>query len=194
MTKHSKLGREPVALRPSRIRRDPVRLDPPKTVVATRRSRERDIWAAMLGVALFAVSVVVIVIGISVATNKGNGGAVAAAPALKFDFCSGARRVDCVVDGDTFYLASERISISGMDAPEIRSAACSAEVRLGVDASVRLRRMLNDGVVRLDGPSFGRGTDGAAIRKVMIDGVDVARVMTGAGLAHAPAAGQRSWC
>ena len=133
-------------------------------------------------------------LGVSVATNKGNGDAVAAAPAFKFDFCSGARRVDCVVDGDTFYLASERISISGMDAPEIRSAACSAEVRLGVDASVRLRRMLNDGVVTLDGPSFGRGTDGAAIRKVMIDGVDVARVMTGAGLAHAPAAGQRSWC
>ena len=194
VTKQPTLGRETVVLRPSRIRRDPVRPDTRKTVVATRRSRERDIWAAMLGVSLVAASVAAIVIGISAATNKGEAASVPAAPPLKFDFCSGTRSADCVVDGGTFYLGSERISISGMEAPKIGSAACSAEVRLGVDASVRLRRMLNDGAVAFEGSSFGRPSDAATTRKVLVNGVDVARVMIASGLAHDPAAGKRSWC
>ena len=194
VTKPLNPGRETVALRPSRIRRDPVRLDTPKTVVPTRRSRERDIWAAMFGVALFAVSVATIIVGVSILTDKRDLTPVVETAPLKFDYCRGNHPVDCVMDGDTFYLGAEKITIAGIDAPEARSPACSREARLGVDSAVRLRRMLNDGAVTLEGAAWGRDKDGAALRHVRVNGVDVGHVMIAAGLAHNLAGGARSWC
>lgn len=194
MTKQWKPGRETVAIRPSRIRRDPIRLDTPRTVVPTKRSRERDIWAAMFGVALFAISVATIVVGVSIATDKHGAPAAATAAPLRFDYCRGDRRVDCVVNGARFFLGSDPIAIAGIDIPDARSSSCSREARLGVDSTVRLRRMLNDGTVTLEGTAWGRDKDGALLRKVEVNGVDVGRVMIAAGLARDLAGGQRSWC
>lgn len=194
MTKQWNPRRETVALRPSRIRRDPVRLDTPKTIVPTKRSRERDIWAAMFGVALFALSVATIVVGVSVATGKRDLTPVAEAAPLRFDYCRGNQPVDCVVDGDSFYLGAEKIAIAGIDAPEAHTPGCSREARLGVDSAVRLRRMLNDGAVTLEGTPWGRDKDGAALRRVRVNGVDVGQVMIAAGLARSLAGGTRSWC
>ncbi|MEK1928755.1 MAG: hypothetical protein AAAC47_03015, partial [Pararhizobium sp.] len=44
-----------------------------------------------------------------------------------FPFCGDGRRGTCVVDGDTFWLAGEKIRIADIDTPELSPPRCEAE-------------------------------------------------------------------
>jgi len=61
--KRSTIRRQPVALRPSRIRRDPPAVAAQKTVQPYPTQRE--IWVVVIGVILFAIAITAVTFGIS---------------------------------------------------------------------------------------------------------------------------------
>ena len=100
-------------------------------------------------------------------------------------------------DGDTINLNGERVEIAGMDAPEIRGAACTEESRRGITAAVRLREILNSGEVKVTGTE--RGADGRLLTRLDAGGRDVATAMIAPGrrprdMAAAPGVGATKRC
>jgi len=187
VSKPLKLSKPTVELAPgSRIRRDPPRPEP--KVVPD--SPEREIVGGVAGMVLFALAIAVIMIGISIATifHEDPG---AAARAARFSQCYDAEGSNCVLDGDTIYVAGQKVDVAGMTAPKIQGAQCDEERSRGIDAAVRLADLLNSGKVTLG--DTVRGPDGQLRRKVEVGGNDVAATMIGAGLARDPA-NSNGWC
>ena len=48
----------------------------------------------------------------------------------RFSLCDGPVRVNCVVDGDTFWFRGDKIRIADIDAPEIVAPRCRDECRV----------------------------------------------------------------
>ena len=191
MGKPWKPGKATVALpsepRPSRIRRDPRRVE--TRVEPKPRSREREMWSAVLGVAVVAACCAALVIGVSQVTSSDPAAARAAKnTAPRFGYCRTARGPNCVEDGDTFFLAGERIEIAGIDAPELHPSRCPEEARRGIAAAVRLRELLNRAPPRL--MVYG----GRPQHKVEVNGVDVGAALVAGGFARELYDAPRSWC
>jgi micrococcal nuclease len=111
---------------------------------------------------------------------------------VAFILCSSAARIDCVVDGDTFWLRGEKIRIADINAPETGQAECPAERSRGEAAKRRLLALLNSGPFELG----GEGTDryGRALRTVHRGGLSLGAQLVAEGLAE-PWRGRRSdWC
>ena len=196
MSKHWKPGRKTVALQPavrrSRIRREPVRLEPQlDPVKAEARAREREMWGGVAGVVLFGVALAVLVVGVSAATIFHEDRA-AAARALRFGQCYNAQGPNCVLDGGTIYVQREKVEIAGLEAPQIQDARCDAERSRGIDAAVRLADLLNSGKVSVSAPF--RDPHGRAVRKVQVNGEDVAGTMVEAGVAREYDGSPQGWC
>ncbi|MFL6829297.1 MAG: thermonuclease family protein [Sphingomicrobium sp.] len=187
MIKPSKPRRQTVELRPSRIRRDPVRLKSP--VEPKPESPEREAWSTVAGVTALAVAGTILVVGFGVATAYIS---VAAAepPRPPFDQCYNGGPT-CVLDGDTIYVRGARVEIAGLDTPKIQGAACDEERDRGIAAAVQLAGLLNGGRVSVGAGE--RGPDGRVLRKVEVDGRDVGLAMVDAGVARTDASGG-SWC
>ena len=186
--------RQTVALTPapSRIRREPVQLQPQVPVVprkARLRSREEELWLGAAGIVVLASACAALIVGISAITRSDG----AAAPVQqRFSHCYSGNRVNCVWDGDTVTIDGQRVEIAGMDAPEVRDAACPEERRRGINAAVRLRVLLNSGDVKLLGTQ--RAHDGRVLTKVEVNGRDVGATMVASGAAREYGGGPRSWC
>ncbi|MFN4095203.1 MAG: thermonuclease family protein [Sphingomonas sp.] len=119
-----------------------------------------------------------------------------ATPALRstFGLCHRGGGTNCVVDGDTFWMAGVKIRIADIDTPETHPARCAEEARLGAAATQRLQALLNSGVVTLH--PIGRDTDryGRKLRRVEVDGRGVGDRLVAEGLAR-PYLGRRmGWC
>ena len=180
----------PAEARPSRIRRDPRSVE--TKVEAKPRSREREIWTAVAGVALIAAGCAALVVGVSQLTSTGGSAAAAAPAGPRFGHCQTDRDADCVIDGDSFIIAGQPVEISGIDAPEIRRARCTDESRRGILAAVRLRDLLSDGNVELG--RVRREADGRLTREVEVDGRDVGMTLIAGGFAREYRDGPLSWC
>ena len=111
-----------------------------------------------------------------------------------FGFCHSGGGHDCVVDGDTFWMAGARVRIADIDAPETHPPQCEEEARLGEAATNRLYTLLNSGVVTLT--AIGRDTDryGRKLRLVSVNGASVGDALIEQGLARTYGGGRRSWC
>lgn len=112
--------------------------------------------------------------------------------------CQLANDQPCVIDGDTFIWRGERIRIANIDAPEVRTAKCDAEQRLGVVAGNRLSQLLASGAVSIipGDPATGRQRDRhkRLLAIVIVDGQDVGETLVAERLAR-PWGGRRSpWC
>jgi hypothetical protein len=59
------------------------------------------------------------------------------APPRWFGSCPTGGGVDCVVDGDTFWIGGEKVRIADTDAPETHPPRCDDEARLGNAATQR---------------------------------------------------------
>jgi len=188
--KTSKIRRQPAAaVRPSRIRRDPLLVQaPPKKVEPP--SPERDIVLGITGVLLFAVAIVTVLVGFSVVTGHDDAAAAVRSNAERFGSCEGGP--DCVIDGDTIRIAGETVEIAGMDAPEIRTARCEDEKLRGVESIQRLTELLNSGQVTTAGEV--QGPDGKMRTAIQVDGRDVGAAMIKAGAAREPLSKPRNWC
>lgn len=193
VSKHWKPGRQTLAVRPSRIRRDPVPLESSARVKeAEINSREREMWGGIAGVLLFALAIVVVTIGISVATIFHDDPAAAARTA-QFGQCYNAQGPNCVLDGDTIYVGGVKVEIAGMEAPRIRDARCSSERDRGIEAASRLADLLNSGRVTASGTFLDQS--GRDVRSVQVKGHDVGEAMISSGLARSYAGAKRQpWC
>ncbi len=119
---------------------------------------------------------------------------VSGLPASALDLCGHGKRIDCVVDGDTFWLRGEKIRIADIDTPEISQPACEAELRRGEAARDRLLVLLNDGPFELR--AFGRNRDrnGRKLRVVVRNGNSLGDQLVAEGLARTWDGRRRSWC
>lgn len=120
--------------------------------------------------------------------------APASATRASFSVCHSGGGTNCVVDGDTFWMAGVKIRIADIDTPETHPARCPEEARLGAAATQRLQALLNSGAVTLH--SIDRGTDryGRKLRRVSVDGRGVGDTLIAEGLAR-PWLGRRmGWC
>ncbi|WP_051346750.1 hypothetical protein [Bradyrhizobium sp. th.b2] len=63
----------------------------------------------------------------------------------RFTLCDGPIRVNCVVDGDTFWFRGDKIRIADIGAPEIFTPHCRDERQAGEIARDRLLVLLNAG-------------------------------------------------
>jgi micrococcal nuclease len=120
---------------------------------------------------------------------------VAYAPARDFPICGSARRVNCVVDGDTFWFEGERVRIADIDAPEVRGAECLEEAELADRSTRRLQALLNDGPFELRrNGSRDRDVYGRLLRTVHRDGRSLGQQLVAEGLARPWRGRSENWC
>ncbi len=120
--------------------------------------------------------------------------ALLASAAALFTLCTAAPRETCVVDGDTFWLAGEKVRIADINAPETHQAQCPAERQLGEAATRRLLALLNAGPVQLVDPPRNRDRYGRRLAVAMRNGESLGALLVAEGLAE-PWRGRRSgWC
>lgn len=113
----------------------------------------------------------------------------------KFSICTSATRINCVVDGDTFWFAGVKYRISDINTPEIAQPACERERQLGLQAQVALLQTLNGSGLTLE-QQERRDTDryGRKLRVVMQDGHSIGDTLIAQGLAHRWEGHKLSWC
>ncbi|MAY20331.1 MAG: nuclease [Erythrobacteraceae bacterium] len=97
-----------------------------------------------------------------------------------------ARRVTCVVDGDTVWIAREKIRLLDIDAPEMRGE-CVRERRLAVAARDRLVELLNERSFTIE--REGKDRYGRTLARFG----DVGEVLVREGLARRWG-DRRGWC
>jgi len=104
--------------------------------------------------------------------------------------CGAARRITCVVDGDTFWLHGEKIRIANIDAPEIRGR-CEFERATARRATLRLARLLAG--VGLSLARQGRDRHGRTLATVS-GRSDIGKQLVREGLARPWSGRMEIWC
>ena len=112
-----------------------------------------------------------------------------------FGLCHTGGGTNCVVDGDTIWVAGQNVRIADIDAPETHDSRCPEEKALGDRATQRLHQLVNGGAVSLR-PIGDRDADGYGrkLRLVLVDGRSVGDTLVGEGLARYYEGGKRPWC
>ena len=198
MSKHWQPRGKKVAVRPSRIRRDPVRLanvprlDEASIQKAEINSRSRQMWGGVAGVLGLALAMAVLIIGIGAATLSSYDPVAAAAQSKRFGQCYNTDGPNCVVDANTIYVGGAKYRVAGYAAPEIQHAACAAERDRGIAAAVKMVDLLNGGTVTV-GAGI-RDENGRETHGIEVDGRGVAPTMLDAGLARREGSASADWC
>lgn len=104
--------------------------------------------------------------------------------------CAPGPRDNCVVDGDTFWLAGEKVRIANIDTPEIHGQ-CDRERDLARQARERLAALM-DGTIALH--RQGRDRYGRVLARVTAQGRDVGAVLIAEGLAREWKGRRLPWC
>lgn len=173
---------------------------PLRLVGPARRRRRRSLWNWLLTPAFLLVGGIG---GTLLAALPDSGlAAVFEAPPARsdsavlrqsFGVCAGEVRINCVVDGDTFWLAGTRIRIADINTPEVGSPGCAAEAALGRRATMRLRE-LSAGPFELVSIDRDEDVYGRKLRIVMRDGRSIGDALVTDGLAHYWRGHQENWC
>lgn len=112
-----------------------------------------------------------------------------------FTACGPGRGPACVVDGDSFKLGDRSIRITGIDAPELATPKCPAELALARRAADRLRSLLNEGEFEMIAHRLQQqdrhGRDLMVIRR---GDRSIGSQLIDEGLAHRYIGSKRSWC
>ena len=115
--------------------------------------------------------------------------------AARFQPCTTAARVTCVVDGDTFWYRGAKIRIADINTPETHQPACPREAALGAAAAARLAELLNAGSFTLaPWPERDRDRYGRLLRTVTRGGASLGAVLVREGLAEEWKGRRGSWC
>ncbi len=112
----------------------------------------------------------------------------------RFEPCGSAKRVTCIVDGDTFWYDGTKIRMADINTPETANPACAYEAALGARAKHRLGQLLNAGPFTLE--VRGRETDryGRALRVVTRNGKSLGAKLEAEGLAEHWKGKRGDWC
>lgn len=178
--------------RPSRIRREPVQLNPnvPERKPRPVNYRERDMYLGIAGIMAFAAAIGAGILMFAVFTVVHDDPA-ADARYNQFNQCYAATGPNCVLDGGTIYVNNARVAIAGIEAPAINGAKCDRERDRGIGAATLLAMLLNSGPVSV-GPAF-TDQSGRAVHKVSVKGRDVAQTMIDQDAVHEAGSGL-FWC
>lgn len=114
-----------------------------------------------------------------------------AAAARPMPVCGSGRRVNCVVDGDTIWVAGEKIRIVGYNSPEVEGA-CRRERDLAAKATRRLSRMLSS--ERFSVERQGHDRYGRRLAVIRTGKGDITDTMVKEGLAHVWRGRKEDWC
>ena len=172
---------------------------PEPEIMRPTRASSRGLWLPVAAVALAAV---LGLWGSGALDRPAAQSAAAAASAagattsrgLTFGLCEQGGLTNCVASGDSFYLGGKTVRIANIEAPQLYGAACPNETRLGRDAAVKLQHILNSGELSMSRVGQDLERYGLLLRAVSVDGRDVGRAMTTAGLAREIGDLTRSWC
>lgn len=105
--------------------------------------------------------------------------------------CYVGLRINCVVDGDTIWVAGEKIRLQSIDAPEI-DGKCAYERELAQRAKHRLNEILSAepfSVARSGKDRYGR-----TLAAIYNSSGEVGTVMVREGLARRWTGRRRPWC
>ena len=111
-----------------------------------------------------------------------------------FALCGSGARVNCVVDGDTFWYAGEKIRVADINTPEVSEPACPREAELGRAATGRMHALLNEGPFTLEPVDRDRDRYGRLLRTVTRGGESLGEVLVREGLAEEWRGRRGSWC
>lgn len=111
-----------------------------------------------------------------------------------FAICTGGHRVNCVVDGDTFWLEGTKIRIADFNTPEIGRPSCATEAALGRRATGRLLDLLKAGPFQLATIDRDEDVYGRKLRIVTRNGQSIGDILVSEGLAHYWHGHRESWC
>ncbi len=111
-----------------------------------------------------------------------------------FGTCLSPVRINCVVDGDTFWYGGEKIRIADINTPEVGNPQCAAEAALGAKATERLTALLNAGPFTLERTDRDADKYGRALRIVTRDGESLGETLVDEGLAERWQGYRGGWC
>ncbi|MBB5577053.1 hypothetical protein GGD50_005702 [Rhizobium paranaense] len=111
-----------------------------------------------------------------------------------FSFCGGDHHVNCVVDGDTFWIQGEKIRIADIDTPELSPPRCEAERIKGEAAKARLLSLLNGGKFSLSAGLRDEDKYGRKLRTVTRAGRSLGSALIDEGLARRWDGARHGWC
>ncbi len=112
----------------------------------------------------------------------------------RFVRCLSPVRVNCVVDGDTFWYRGAKIRIADINAPELSAPHCPAEAALAARATRRLTALLNAGRFTLDPADRATDSYGRHLFVVRRAGASLGAMLTAEGLAERWRGYRRNWC
>lgn len=113
---------------------------------------------------------------------------------LTFGFCHTGGGGNCVVDGDTLWIAGQKVRVADIDAPETHDYRCSEEKALGDRATQRLIELVNSGPVTMRSIDRDEDRYGRKLRIVMVNGTSVGNTLVTEGLARRYEGGRKPWC
>jgi endonuclease YncB( thermonuclease family) len=111
-----------------------------------------------------------------------------------FGLCHSGGGTNCVVDGDTIWIAGQNVRLADIDTPETHEPRCASELELGNRATARLHQLVNEGEVTLSTIDRDSDVHGRKLRLVLVNGVSVGETLVGEGLARWYEGGRKSWC
>lgn len=111
-----------------------------------------------------------------------------------FSICGNSRRVNCVVDGDTFWLHAKKIRIADIDAPELSPPRCEVERAKGEAAKQRLLALLNGGKFSITATGRDHDRFGRDLRIVTRNGRSIGTMLVEENLARRWDGRRRPWC
>lgn len=109
-----------------------------------------------------------------------------------FPLCGEGRRYTCTVDGDTVWLAGEKIRLAGIDAPELSSPDCASERALAHEATIRLSEILSSREWHL--VREGKDRYGRTLATFHSSGETAGSRLVREGLARPWGGRKESWC
>jgi micrococcal nuclease len=118
---------------------------------------------------------------------------LATGPTAALPLCGGSPRLNCIVDGDTLWLAGEKIRLQGIDTAEIHNPKCPDlnPLPIAYQARDRLAQIVRGQITveRSGELSFDR-----TVATVLADGRDVGATLLAEGLARRYVANAPPWC
>ena len=111
-----------------------------------------------------------------------------------FEPCGSAKRITCIVDGDTFWLHGTKIRIADINTPEVTRPSCAAEKALGDQATQRMMQLLNAAPFALTRKGRDEDRYGRKLRVVTRGGQSLGDQLIREGLAEPWTGKRRNWC
>lgn len=125
------------------------------------------------------------------ATTAKPASVLAATTTVSMPICGSGKRTNCIVDGDTIWVAGEKIRLEGFNAPEM-NGSCDRESRMAIQARDELRRALNGRAFTIE--RNGQDRYGRTLATIRVGGHDVGDRLISKGLAHEWRGFKESWC